>query len=66
MVLLDTNVFIIDRFFPRDDRFAGNQAFITQLAEMEAGFSIFSLFELGGISHSTITQRASALDVLLR
>jgi hypothetical protein len=50
MVLLDTNVFIIDRFFTRDERYAANQEFIAQLSSIEAGFSIFSLFELCGIA----------------
>lgn len=49
MVLLDTNVFIIDRFFPRDKRHKVNRAFIDQLPKIEAGFCIFSLFELCGI-----------------
>lgn len=50
MILLDTNVFIIDRFFPRDERYNLNQAFVARLPQVEAGFSIFSLFELCGIS----------------
>ena len=50
MILLDTNVFIIDRFFPRDERYESNKAFVARLPEVEAGFSIFSLFELCGIS----------------
>jgi predicted nucleic acid-binding protein len=50
MVLLDTNVFVIDRFFPRDERYEVNKRFIAQLPEIEAGFCIFSLFELCGIS----------------
>jgi len=50
MVLLDTNVFVIDRFFPRDERYEVNKRFIAQLTEIEAGFCIFSLFELCGIS----------------
>jgi predicted nucleic acid-binding protein len=50
MVLLDTNVFVIDRFFPRDDRYEVNKRFITLLPEIEAGFCLFSLFELYGIS----------------
>lgn len=49
MVLLDTNVFVIDRFFYRDERYGVNKQFITALPEMEAGFCIFSLFELCGI-----------------
>jgi len=50
MVLLDTNVFVIDRFFPRDDRYEVNKQFVARLPKMEAGFCIFSLFELCGIS----------------
>lgn len=50
MVLLDTNVFIIDRFFPRDERYKDNKAFINRLPQIEAGFYIFSLFELCGIA----------------
>lgn len=50
MVLLDTNVFIIDRFFRRDERYQANKAFIEHLSKTQAGFSIFSLFELCGIS----------------
>jgi hypothetical protein len=50
MVLLDTNVFVIDRFFPRDDRYGINKQFVALLPEIRAGFCIFSLFELCGIS----------------
>lgn len=50
MVLLDSNVFVIDRFFPRDERYEVNKQFIAELPKMEAGFFIFSLFELCGIS----------------
>jgi len=50
MVLLDTNVFVIDRFFRRDERYEMNSRLIARLPELEAGFSIFSLFELCGIS----------------
>ena len=50
MVLLDTNVFVIDRFFPRDERYEVNKRFIAQLPRIEAGFCIFSLLELCGIS----------------
>ncbi len=50
MVLLDTNIFVIDRFFPRDERYEVNKQFIAELPDMEAGFCIFCLFELCGIS----------------
>jgi hypothetical protein len=50
MILLDTNIFVIDRFFPRDARHTVNKQFVDRLPEFDAGFSIFSLFELCGIS----------------
>jgi hypothetical protein len=50
MILLDTNIFVIDRFFPRDVRFDVNREFLGLLPDTRAGFSIFSLFELCGIS----------------
>lgn len=50
MILLDTNVFVIDRFFPRDDRFEQNRNFVAVIPQLRCGFSIFSLLELCGIS----------------
>ena len=50
MVLLDTNVFVIDRFFKRDERYDANREFLESISKTEAAFSIFSLFELCGIS----------------
>ena len=56
MVLLDTNVLVIDRFFPRDDRYEVNKQFVARLPKMEAGFCIFSLFELCGISSFNLSE----------
>ncbi|PKO24200.1 MAG: hypothetical protein CVU38_00150 [Chloroflexi bacterium HGW-Chloroflexi-1] len=50
MVLLDTDIFVIDRFFQRDVRYPTNQALIDCLPRIDAGFSAFSLFELCGIA----------------
>lgn len=50
MILLDTNVFVIDRFFPRDVRFEQNRRLVTIFPRLSVGFSIFSLLELCGIS----------------
>jgi hypothetical protein len=50
MVLLDTNIFVIDRFFARDENYATNQAFLIRSRKIDCGFSIFSLFELCGIA----------------
>ena len=50
MVLLDTNVFVIDRFFVRDPRYGPNRQFLDKLTEIDAGFAFFSLLELCGIA----------------
>lgn len=50
MVLLDTNIFVIDRFFPGDSHYEANKKFIKELPQLKAGFSIFSLLELAGIA----------------
>jgi len=50
LILLDTNVFVIDRFFPRDVRYEQNRRLIAILPQLSVGFSIFSLLELCGIS----------------
>lgn len=50
MILIDTNVFVIDRFFPRDLRYEQNRRLVSIFPQMSVGFSIFSLLELCGIS----------------
>lgn len=50
MILIDTNIFVIDRFFPRDLRYEQNRRLVSIFPQMSVGFSIFSLLELCGIS----------------
>ena len=50
MILVDTNVFLIDRFFIRDSQFYENRKFIEKLDHIDAYFSIFTLLELCGIA----------------
>lgn len=50
MVLLDSNLFVIDRFFPHDAHFLINRRFLDSLATLEAGISTFTLMELCGIA----------------
>ncbi len=55
MILIDTNVividrFVIDRFFHRDARYEQNRRLIEIFPKLSVGFSIFSLLELCGIS----------------
>lgn len=48
MVFLDSNVFIIDRFFPRDTLYRANRAFVQRLAEIDGAVPLLTLMELGG------------------
>ena len=57
MILLDTNIFVIDRFFPRDNRFEQNRNFVAVIPQLRCGFSIFSLLELCGISSFNLSTK---------
>lgn len=50
MVLVDSNIFLIDRFFKRDTRFNENKKFVERLSRIDAYFSIFTLLELCGLA----------------
>jgi hypothetical protein len=48
MVLLDSNIFIVDRFFPRDALYPENKSFVEQIGSFEAAISAFTLLEICG------------------
>ena len=50
MVLLDSNIFILDRFFPRDSLYAQNKALVENLASIDASISSFTLLEVCGVA----------------
>ncbi len=50
MILLDTNIFIIDRFFKRDANYKTNKRFISLCRDLDVSLSMFSLLELCGIA----------------
>jgi hypothetical protein len=50
LVLLDSNIFILDRFFPRDALYPKNRAFVEQLGAIEAAVSSFTLLEICGVA----------------
>lgn len=50
MVLLDSNILILDRFFPRDSLYSQNKAFIDKLANLDAAISSFTLLEICGVA----------------
>ena len=52
MVLVDSNVFIVDRFYPGDAIYAQNRSFIEKLPSLNAAVSVLTLMELcGGASY---------------
>jgi predicted nucleic acid-binding protein len=50
LILVDSNIFLIDRFFKRDNRFCENERFVKRLSRIDAYLSIFTLLELCGIA----------------
>jgi hypothetical protein len=50
MVLLDSNIFILDRFFPRDSLYPQNRLFVEKLAALDAAISSFTLLEICGVA----------------
>ncbi len=48
MLFLDTNLFIIDRFFRRDALFPATHRFMTRLSELSAAVPLMTLLELCG------------------
>ena len=57
MILLDSNLFIIDRFFHHDALYSQSHAFIERLAEFEAAVSIFTLLEICGVASFNLSTR---------
>lgn len=48
MVLVDSNVFIVDRFYPRDALYPQNRSFIEKLPTLDAAVSSFTVLEICG------------------
>lgn len=57
MVLLDSNIFIIDRFFHRDALYPQNRAFVERLGEFESAISVFTLLEICGVASFNLSPR---------
>ena len=57
MVLLDSNIFIVDRFFPNDALYPQNRAFVDQLDSLEAAVSSFTLLEICGVAGFRLSRR---------
>lgn len=52
MIFLDTDIFVIDRLFPNDDRHKSNRKFLE--AYSDKATSIYNVLELCGISSFTL------------
>jgi len=50
MILLDSNIFIIDRFFKRDVHYDVNRQLVEKLPMLDASISVYSLIEICGRS----------------
>jgi hypothetical protein len=48
LVFLDSNIFIIDRFFRQDTLYPANRAFVERLAETDGSVPLLTLMELCG------------------
>ncbi|MGQ9625915.1 MAG: hypothetical protein ACUVV0_03305 [Anaerolineae bacterium] len=60
MILNDSNIFIIDRFFPQDVHYAANKQFINRLPFLDAAISIYSLLEICGLASFNLTAQELA------
>ncbi len=57
MVLLDSNIFIVDRFFPNDALYPQNRAFVDKLDSFEAAVSSYTLLEICGVAGFRLARR---------
>ncbi|HDS44756.1 MAG TPA: hypothetical protein ENN68_01450 [Methanomicrobia archaeon] len=54
MIFIDTDIFVIDKLFPNDDRYEINKTFLNEAEEKTT--SIFNLFELLGIASFNLNE----------
>lgn len=57
MILIDSNIFLIDRFFKRDSRYSVNKRFVQKLPKLEAGISIHTLLEVCGLASFNLSPK---------
>jgi len=56
MILLDSNIFLIDRFFKRDVHYGVNRQFVERLPALDAGVSIYTLLEICGLASFNLSE----------
>lgn len=59
MIFLDSNIFIIDRFFPRDQNYSANRSFLDQLSQQELGGHLpyYTLLEICGVISFNLSEK---------
>lgn len=62
MVFLDSNIFIIDRFFPRDNNYLKNKQFLEQLKNLKAKAALpyYTLLEICGVTSFNLSSEEQA------
>ncbi|HDN80966.1 MAG TPA: hypothetical protein ENG33_10935 [Chloroflexi bacterium] len=56
MIFSDSDVFLIDRIYTRDDRYEANRRFIEKLPKLDAATSIYNLLEICGIAANVLSR----------
>ena len=56
MIFSDSDIFLIDRIYTRDDRYEANRRFIEKLAKLDAATSIYNLLEICGIAANVLSR----------
>ncbi len=56
MILLDSNIFIIDRFFKRDVHYDVNRQLVERLPALDVSISIYNLLEICGLASFNLAE----------
>ncbi len=59
MIFLDSNIFIIDRFFPRDQNHSTNRSFLDKLEQQQSGGQLpyYTLLEICGVISFNLSKK---------
>ena len=67
MVVIDTDVLLLELAYPRDKRFAANAAFFTRAAKADPAITIYNLMELlGQLSFNLLSSESNPYTPLDR
>lgn len=60
MILIDSNVFLIERFLPRDFRYSISQQFLDFQKEIESCTTIYNVMEICGLASFMLSEKELA------